>query len=109
MCRYPALMDDLRSGKRLLILIALDSALQRRAELLQAVWDSADDAEAVVRVSQLLGCDETAAQAVLDMSWGRATKQGRERTARERDELRPGGYVPLPAVELVAGISDCQP
>ncbi len=75
-----------RLAQRVAILEALNEAMSRRSEILGAVWDSEDDQAAVQSVRGLLGCDEVAAQAVLDMSWRRLTRAGRERIAVERDE-----------------------
>jgi DNA gyrase/topoisomerase IV subunit A len=76
------------SADRLATLEALTEAVSRRSEVLAAVWDSDDDVAAVQALRHLLRCDELAAQQMLDISWRRLTRAGRDRIAAERDELR---------------------
>lgn len=71
---------------RIAILNALSAAIERRDEVMSAVWASESDEQVIAAVRGLLDCDDMAAQAVLDMSWRRLTKRNRERIALERDE-----------------------
>lgn len=69
------------------MLLALAKAVDRRHEVSEAIFDSADRDEARRRVQVVLGVDETGAQAVLDWQLFRWSAAERDRLAKEIDEL----------------------
>ena len=72
---------------RLALLELLQAAQERRYEVVEAVWDARDEAEAVERLHRLLGVPADP-RVVLDMRLGRLTAEGRERLREEADDLR---------------------
>ncbi|SIR66393.1 GNAT family N-acetyltransferase [Williamsia sterculiae] len=81
-------MTDLdRAAVRREITDALETALERRHEVLDTIVESADRAEAVTAVAQLLGKSQLGAQAVLGMSLAQLTKDERRQNAVELEDL----------------------
>ena len=67
---------------------ALLMALERRQEVLDAVWESSTTDEARLRLSALLGVEERHAQIILDMQVLHLTARGRERATEFAEQLR---------------------
>ena len=72
---------------RLALLDLLVAAQERRQEVVEAVWDSRDEAEAAERLRRLLGATADP-RVLLDMRVGRLTGEERQRLARDADQLR---------------------
>ena len=74
---------------KLALLEAVLSALERRQEVVEAVWAAHDREEAVVRVQELLGLGAgVPPEVVLDLQLGRLTAESRARIAAEVAYLR---------------------
>ncbi|AKE88544.1 GNAT family N-acetyltransferase [Rhodococcus aetherivorans] len=69
------------------IAAALLRALERRHEVLDAIVESNDRAEAVATVARLLDTDEFCAEAVLNLPFRRLTKAERKKIREELDDL----------------------
>lgn len=69
------------------IAAALLRALERRHEVLDAIVDSDDRAEAVASVAKLLDTTEFCAEAVLNLPFRRLTKAERKKIRAELDDL----------------------
>lgn len=66
---------------------ALVRALDRRHEILDAIVDSDDTASALRKIRTLLQTSQTAAEAVLGLSFDRLTRDSRRTIAAELDDL----------------------
>lgn len=66
---------------------ALLTALERRHEVLDAIVEAEDRAEAVTAVAELLGKSQLGAEAVLGMSLAQLTKEQRRKNQAELDDL----------------------
>lgn len=89
--------DDLRrwnTEQRLIILAAIDDALRRHAEVLPVIIGAADREAARAAVAELLGIEEIAAVAVLDLQWNRLTGAGRAAIAAEPAQLEASLHAP---------------
>ncbi len=74
---------------RLALLDAVLAAGERRHEVVEAVWASADRAEAGEKLRVLLALPEgTPPEVVLDLPLGRLTQERRLAMVREVEELR---------------------
>jgi DNA gyrase/topoisomerase IV subunit A len=72
---------------RLTILDAIDAALARYHEVTETIAGSADRRAAITAVSQLLDVDEIPARAILELQWGRLTRDVRSSITEERQQL----------------------
>ncbi|AMO61028.1 Gcn5-related N-acetyltransferase [Mycolicibacterium phlei] len=79
--------DDDRTIARREIADTLVRALDRRHELLDVIVDSEDYDAAIEAIALMLGCSNTAAEAVLRLSFDRLTKVSRRRIAAELEDL----------------------
>jgi len=73
--------------QRLMILAAIDESLRRHAEVLPVIIGATDREAARAAVPELLGIEEIAAVAVLDLQWNRLTEAGRAAIAADRAQL----------------------
>ncbi|WP_164478001.1 hypothetical protein [Nocardioides pantholopis] len=82
--------DEREQAKlRLSLLEVVLAALDRRAEVVETVWESRDRADAAERLRVLLGLPAgTPAEVVLDLQVGRFTAERRQALAREVADLR---------------------
>jgi len=83
-------MDEgtLQTKQEMMILEALVQAIDRREEVFSEIGDSENMVEAMSRVAQLLGVDETCSRVVLDMQARRCTRDQRQILASRVEELR---------------------
>lgn len=79
--------DQDRAVTRRAIADALLTALERRHELVDAIVDSSDRAEAIDAVTALLGTPRIGSEALMSMRLDQFTKASRRRTAAELDDL----------------------
>jgi RimJ/RimL family protein N-acetyltransferase len=79
--------DQDRAVTRRAIADALLTALERRHELVDAIVDSADRAEAIDAVTALLGTPRAGSEALMNMRLDQFTKASRRRIAAELDDL----------------------
>ena len=87
--------DERRTRDELMILEALEQAVDRRDEVFQVIEDSEDADEAIRRVGQLLGVGELGGRVVLDMQVRRFTRGQRQAIVSRAEELRlrlPDGH-----------------
>jgi len=77
-----------RAEARLQILDALVTALDRRGEVLAAVFEAEDTEVARRAVIDLLGVSELGADAVLELQVRRLSRRETQRIRAERDEMR---------------------
>lgn len=82
-----ALHQKMALSQRLSLLDALNSALDRRSDVLHVIEESQDAAEAHQAVRSLLGVDDIGARAVLALPLHRLTRSERARIAEERLEV----------------------
>lgn len=80
--------DERRTRDELMILEALEQAVDRRDEVFQVIEDSEDADEAIRRVGQLLGVGAHGSRAVLDMQARRFTRDQRQAIVSRAEELR---------------------
>lgn len=80
--------DERRTRDELIILEALERAVDRRDEVFQVIDDSEDADEAIRRVGQLLGVGALGGRVVLDMQVRRFTRDQRQAIVSRADELR---------------------
>lgn len=80
--------------QRLMILAAIDDALRRHAEVLPVIIGAADPEAARAAVAELLGVEQIAAVAVLDLQWNRLTGAGRAAIAAEPAQLEASLHAP---------------
>lgn len=73
--------------QRLMVLAAVDDALRRHGEVLPLISAAADRQAARDAVRTLLGIEEIAAVAVLDLQWSHLTAAHRAVIAGERAKL----------------------
>ena len=82
-------MDRERAKERLAILEVLLSAAERRHEVVEAVWDSANADEASLRLGELVDIpDGLSAQLILDQQIELFTKEKRDKLTAEISRLR---------------------
>lgn len=79
--------DQDRAVTRRAIADALLTALEQRHELVDAIVNSSDRAEAVDAVTALLGTSRVASEALMGMRMDQFTKESRRRIAAELDDL----------------------
>ncbi len=79
--------DQDRAVTRRAIADALLTALEQRHELVDAIVDSADRAEAIDAVTALLGTPRVGSEALMRMRLDQFTKDSRRRIAAELDDL----------------------
>ncbi len=79
--------DQDRAVTRRAIADALLTALERRHELVDAIVDSADRADALEAVTALLGTPRIGSEALMSMRLDQFTKDSRRRIAAELDDL----------------------
>ncbi len=72
---------------RLHVLVALETAVARRAELAQVVGDADDVHAAAAALGTAWGLDDAQARAVLELKVGRLAGSERERLRAERERL----------------------
>ncbi|MFF2297584.1 DNA gyrase subunit A [Arthrobacter sp. NPDC058127] len=80
--------DERQTRDELMILEALEQAMDRRDEVFQVIDDSEDVDEAIRRVGQLLGVGAVGSRVVLDMQAKRFTRDQRQAIASRAEELR---------------------
>ena len=80
--------DERHTRDELMILDALEKAMDRRDEVFQIIEDSEDEDEARRRVGQLLGVGELGSRVVLDLQVRRLTRDQRQAIASRAEELR---------------------
>ena len=80
--------DERHTRDELMIVDALEQAMNRRDEVFQIIEDSEDVDEARRRVGQLLGVGELGSRAVLDLQARRLTRDQRQALASRAEELR---------------------
>ena len=80
--------DERHARDELMILEALEQAMDRRDEVFQVIDDSEDADEAILRVGQLLGVGAHGSRAVLDMQARRFTQDQRQAIVSRAEELR---------------------
>lgn len=74
---------------RLELLELLVAAQQRRHEVVDAIWNSSTEAEAIERLGELLGLEDgSPVRLVLDMQMLRLIGDARSRLADDIEELR---------------------
>ncbi|HOZ58185.1 MAG TPA: hypothetical protein PKY70_08365 [Nakamurella multipartita] len=83
--------------QRLTILVAIDEALRRHAEVLPVIVAAADRAAARSAIGALLRIEEFAATAVLALQWSDLTQARREVIAAERAQLEAYLAAPGPS------------
>lgn len=66
---------------------ALQAALERRHEVLDAIFEAEDRAAAVSAIAELLGTSPVGVEAVLNMSFHQLTKDSRRRNQAELEDL----------------------
>ena len=76
-----------RAAERREISDALVNALERRHEVLDAIVEAEDRAEAVDAISKLLGTSSQGGEAVIRLSFDRLTKDSRRKIRAELDNL----------------------
>jgi DNA gyrase/topoisomerase IV subunit A len=74
--------------RRLAALLAMKAGLDRYREVTEAIAASADRAAAVVALQELLSLDETGARVVLELQWGRLTRDTLRRVHDDIAEVR---------------------
>lgn len=79
--------DHDRAAARRDITDALQKALDRRHEVLDAIVEASDKASAVETIAQLLGTSRLGGEAVMAMSFDRLTRDSRRRIAEELEDL----------------------
>lgn len=79
--------DQDRTVTRRAIADALLTALERRQDLVEAIVESGDRAEAIDAVSALLGTSRVGSEALMGMRLDQFTKESRRRIAAELDDL----------------------
>jgi hypothetical protein len=83
-----------RAKKRLAIHEVLLAAAERRREVIEAVWDSANADEASLRLRKLVDIpDGLSAQLILDQQIGLFTKEKRDELTAEISRLRSSSTV----------------
>jgi DNA gyrase/topoisomerase IV subunit A len=80
--------EERRTREELMVLDALERAMDRRDEVFQVIDDSGDADEARRRLGQLLGVDELGSRVILDMQVRRFTRDQRQNLASRAEELR---------------------
>ncbi|MBT2535122.1 DNA gyrase subunit A [Arthrobacter sp. ISL-69] len=80
--------DERQTRDELMILEALEQAMDRRDEVFQVIDDSEDVDEAIRRVGQLLGVGALGSRFVLDMQVRRFTRDQRQNIVSRAEELR---------------------
>lgn len=85
-------MDDEQreaARARLGLLELMVAAQERRHEVIDVVWGSANEAEALKRLQELLDLEDGApVRLVLDMQMQRLTEEARSRVASDIEDLR---------------------
>lgn len=79
--------DHDRAAARREITDALQKALDRRHEVLDAIVEASDKASAVETIAKLLDTSHLGAEAVMGMSFDRLTRDSRRRIAEELEDL----------------------
>jgi DNA gyrase/topoisomerase IV subunit A len=74
--------------ERLALLDAVWAAIQRRAQVLEVVFEAAAPEDALRSVQELLDVEERHAQAVLDVQFRRLTAPARAHLEAERERIR---------------------
>ncbi|MHC6222583.1 DNA gyrase subunit A [Arthrobacter sp. MMS24-S77] len=80
--------DERQTRGELMILEALEQAMDRRDEVFQVIDDSEDADEAIRRLGRLLGVGELGSRAVLDLQVRRFTRDRRRAIVSRAEELR---------------------
>ena len=80
--------DERHARDELMILEALEQAMDRRDEVFQVIDDSEDVDEAIRRVGQLLGVGKLGSRAVLDLQVRRFIRDQRQALVSRAEELR---------------------
>lgn len=80
--------DERRTRDELMVLEAMERAVDRRYEVFQVVDDSEDADEAIRRVGQLLRVGALGSRVVLDMQVRRFTRDQRQIIVSRAEELR---------------------
>ena len=80
--------DRERAGQDLLVWEAVLSGVDRRHEVLDAIWDAPSEDQARARVQALLDLDEVSAEAVLSLQVRRMTAESRQVIVDRLAEIR---------------------
>lgn len=78
----------LTATRRLYIVQALDSALERWPEVSALAWEADSSEEFIIRLGALLGIDETQATAVADLQFRRIPREQRALIRAQVDEMQ---------------------
>jgi DNA gyrase/topoisomerase IV subunit A len=70
------------------VIAGLVTAVDRRSEVVELLADADDAAAATAGLQRLLGIDETAAVAVLDLQFRRLTNRDRQLLRAELEDIR---------------------
>lgn len=73
--------------ERMTILRAIEAALSRYHEVTEAIAESGDRRAAITAVSRLLDVEETPARAVVELQWGRLSRDVRAGVTEELEQL----------------------
>ncbi|GEL26064.1 hypothetical protein PSU4_50180 [Pseudonocardia sulfidoxydans NBRC 16205] len=73
--------------ERMTILRAVEAALSRYREVAEAIAESSDRRAAITAVGTLLDVDETPARAVVELQWGRLSRDTRAGVTEELEQL----------------------
>jgi DNA gyrase/topoisomerase IV subunit A len=78
-----------RAKQRVAILTLIREAVERRLDVVEAVWNSSDDGEAIQRLREMVNIpDGVSPEVILDLQIRKMTKETREAIDAEISELR---------------------
>jgi len=78
-----------RAKQRVAILTLIREAVERRLDVVEAVWNSSDDGEAIQRLREMVNIpDGVPPEVILDLQIRKMTKETREAIDAEISELR---------------------